>query len=144
MNSDFAVAVHAMVFLYHKAQTVSSEKLAENICTNPVRVRRVMAKLKKAGLVETREGRTDGGYSVSKAKAITLRDIGEALDVEFTGFSWRSGDIDKPCLIASGMSKYMDGLYSELNRRCKEYLGSITIADVEQTLTKKEKENGYL
>ena len=52
MNSDFVVAVHAMVFLHHKAETVSSEMLAENICTNPVRIRRVMARLKKAGLVK--------------------------------------------------------------------------------------------
>ena len=66
MNSDFVVAVHAMVFLHHKAETVSSEMLAENICTNPVRIRRVMARLKKAGLVETREGRTQGGYSYLK------------------------------------------------------------------------------
>lgn len=40
---------------------VSSEVLAENICTNPARVRKVMAKLKRAGLVTTREG-LDGGY----------------------------------------------------------------------------------
>ena len=32
---------------------VSSEVLAENICTNPARVRKVMAQLKRAGLVET-------------------------------------------------------------------------------------------
>ena len=56
MNSEFIVAVHAMVFLHHKADTLSSETLAENVCTNPVRIRRVLAKLKKAGLVETREG----------------------------------------------------------------------------------------
>lgn len=47
MNSEFIVAVHAMVFLHHKADTLSSETLAENVCTNPVRIRRVLAKLKR-------------------------------------------------------------------------------------------------
>ena len=45
LNSDFCVAVHGLVFLKHKGCTISSEELAENICTNPARVRKVMAKL---------------------------------------------------------------------------------------------------
>ena len=47
MTSDYCVAVHALVYLNHKAKVLSSEELAENICTNPARVRKVMAKLKK-------------------------------------------------------------------------------------------------
>ena len=61
MNSEFCVAVHALVFLSHKQASLSSETLAKNICTHPARVRRVMAKLKRAGLVHTKEG-VDGGY----------------------------------------------------------------------------------
>ena len=49
MTSEFGIAVHAMVFLHHKGDMVSSEVLAENICTNPARVRKVMAKLKRGG-----------------------------------------------------------------------------------------------
>ena len=49
MNSDFIVAVHALVYLNHKADIVSSEALAKNICTNAARVRKVMAPLKRAG-----------------------------------------------------------------------------------------------
>ena len=62
MNSDFILGVHALVFLNHKAETLNSETLAQNICTNPVRVRRVMARLRKAGLVETRGWRENAGY----------------------------------------------------------------------------------
>ena len=61
MNSAFCVAVHALVYLNHKARQLTSEELAENICTNPARVRKIMAVLKKAGLVETKEGSV-GGY----------------------------------------------------------------------------------
>ena len=140
MNSDFVVAVHAMVFLHHKGGTVSSNLLAENACTNPARVRRVMSKLKKAGLVETREGRADGGYTYQKTKRVTLGDICEALEVDFADFTWRSGDKEKECLISSGMSGYMDGLFREMNFRCKEYLDTIAIADAEQYLTQNKKE----
>jgi DNA-binding IscR family transcriptional regulator len=60
MDSSFNLAVHALVCLSHSGRSLSSEELAENICTNPTRVRRVLAGLKKAGMVETREG-LDGG-----------------------------------------------------------------------------------
>ena len=59
MDSSFNLAVHALVCLSHSERSLSSEALAENICTNPTRVRRVQAVLKKAGIVETREGRGD-------------------------------------------------------------------------------------
>ena len=64
MDSSFNLAVHALVCLSHSGHSLSSETLAENICTNPTRVRRVMAGLKKAGMVETREG-LDGGYRLT-------------------------------------------------------------------------------
>ena len=56
MNSEFSVAVHTLVFLNHMGTTLSSEELAKNVCTNPARIRKIMAKLKKAGLVDTKEG----------------------------------------------------------------------------------------
>ena len=56
MTSEFSVAVHALVFLNHKGGYLPSELLADNICTNPARVRKIMAQLKKAGLPETRHG----------------------------------------------------------------------------------------
>ena len=43
MTSEFAIAVHALVFLNHKGETLSSDALADNVCTNPARVRKVMA-----------------------------------------------------------------------------------------------------
>ena len=57
MTSEFAIAVHALVFLDRSNATIRQvKKLADNVCTNPVCIRRVMGKLKKAGLIETREG----------------------------------------------------------------------------------------
>ena len=50
---------------------LSSEELAKNVCTNPVLIRKVMSKLKKAGFVDTKGG-NNGGY-VFAADAETLR-----------------------------------------------------------------------
>ena len=104
MTSEFAIAVHALVYLHHKNAVLSSEELAENICTNSARVRKVMAKLKKKELIGTKEG-IKGGYHMSlDASEITLGDICEALQVDIVKAAWRSGSMDMDCMIASGMA----------------------------------------
>ena len=73
MKSDFIVAVHALVYLSHRGCLASSEELAENICTNPARVRKIMGKLKKMGIITTR-GRPCRGL-------LPLRRTGKGLPV---------------------------------------------------------------
>ncbi|MFR1051705.1 MAG: RrF2 family transcriptional regulator [Lachnospirales bacterium] len=134
MDSSFNVAVHALVYLHHKDCLLSSEALAENICTNPARVRKVMAALRRAGLVDSREGNV-GGYRFSgNPDRITLGQVAKALDIRFVDAAWRSGDSDMECLVASGMADVMDGLYAELDGLCRERLQSVTVGDVERKL----------
>ena len=130
MNSEFCVAVHALVFLSHKQASLSSETLAKNICTHPARVRRVMAKLKRAGLVHSKEG-VDGGYQFPHPPdGVTLRQVGEALGLSYICSTWHSGGTDMDCLIASGMGAVMDELFAQMDARCREYLQGITIGAV--------------
>lgn len=55
MTSDFSIAVHALVYLGKNQDLISSDELAKHICTHPVRVRRVMIKLREAGLIKAKE-----------------------------------------------------------------------------------------
>lgn len=127
MTSEFSVAVHALVYLNHKASIVSSEELAVNICTNPARVRKVMARLKKAGLVRTKEGAEGGYHFTGDPQKVTLRQVGEALDMRYVSATWHSGDTDMQCLVASGMADIMDEIYGNLDSLCREKLSEITI-----------------
>ena len=134
MDSSFNLAIHALVCLSHSGRSLSSEALAENICTNPTRVRRVMVGLKRAGLVETREG-SDGGYRLCADPArLSLRQVAEAVNARFVDCAWRSGDIDRDCAICSGMAGVMDALYRQLNEQCAAYLSRLTVADIEKEL----------
>lgn len=134
MTSEFAIGVHALVYLSHKKDTLSSELLAENICTNPARVRKILSKLKKYGMVETREG-LRGGYNLGRnPEDITLRQVSEAIQEEFIKASWKSGSTDMVCLVASGMAGIMDSIYGELNELCLKNLESITIKDIENQI----------
>ena len=134
MNSAFCVAVHALVYLNHKARQLTSEELAENICTNPARVRKIMAVLKKDGLVETKEGSVGGYFFGGDPEAVTLDTVAAALEIRFVETSWRSGDSDMPCLVASGMAGLMDGIFDDLNERCRARLAAISLADLDRKL----------
>lgn len=134
VTSEFTIAVHALVFLNHKGTVYSSEGLAENVCTNAARIRKVMAKLKKADLVKTKEG-VDGGYLFHrKSGDISLAMVAKALDMPFVETSWKSGNPHMTCLISSGMAGIMDDLYGELNQRCQEYLETVSIADLDHRI----------
>lgn len=130
MTSDFCIALHALVYLDHKACALSSEQLADNICTNPARVRKVMAKLAKAGMIETREGNAGGYVNKANPSKTTLADIADALDARFVEMSWLSGDTDKDCLVSSGMSGIMQDILDDLDSVCRKRLAQTTVADI--------------
>ena len=91
MNGDHSLAVHALVYLDHRATHLPSQILAENICTNAARVRKVMRPLASAGLIATKEG-AEGGYALARPAAeITLRAVAEATGTTFVKVNWTPG-----------------------------------------------------
>lgn len=134
MTGEFAMAVHALVYLNHRCATLSSKELAENICTNPARVRKVMSLLKKDGLVSTREGGAGGYTFVLNPASVTLQRVADAVHANFVSTVWRSGDTDMECLVASGMANIMDGIYGNLDALCRAQLSNVTIQDIDQKI----------
>lgn len=139
MTAELSIAVHAIVYLAHMDRIVSSEKIAENVCTNSARIRKIMSKLVKAGLVEKKEG-LNGGYSMKKnSENLKLSDISEALRFNLIKSAWKTGDTDVECLVSSGMADIMDEIYGGLNRICIEKLSSLSIKDIDNVIFKNAK-----
>ena len=134
MTGAFSLAVHALVYLSHRQESLSSEELSRNICTNAARVRKIVALLGKAGLVRAREG-AGGGYVLCESPGnVTLARVARAVDVRLVEARWHSGGEDMDCLVASGMAAVMDGLYEDLNRCCLERLEAVTLQDIERQI----------
>jgi len=140
MKAEFVVAVHALIYLDHQKTIVTSDELANSICTNPAFVRKVMAKLKCAGLITTKEG-NDGGYisdSDIDIDSIDLNDILQAVDA--TMIIKKKARIDvKECLLAKKMELVMDDLCYDLDKLCQDRLSDITIADIKEKICQKER-----
>lgn len=81
ISSRFSVAVHCLLYIAcADDEKVTSDKLAVSVNTNPVVIRKILGKLKKAGLIEVYPG--TGGMALLKSpSSITLLDIFRAADV---------------------------------------------------------------
>ncbi|MFC5531113.1 RrF2 family transcriptional regulator [Cohnella yongneupensis] len=131
MNSEFTIAVHGLVLLAHRPDGMaSSEEIASNVCTNPVRVRKVMSCLRKHGFVDTREG-SGGGYKlVAKPADVTLASVYRALAAGSLAPSWCSGNPEMECVVGSNMRDVMDAVFCGADQVLASYLESITIAQM--------------
>ena len=136
MNAEFPLAVHALVYLLHTQRVTSSQELAKNICTNPARVRKVLAKLHHAGLVTAHPGKGSGYLTLPGAEHICLTDVLAALEETPISMNWRSGDMDEVCLVSSGMGIVMDGLYTQMNTACLQWLETVTIGTISDQIFK--------
>ena len=80
MNNQLPIALHILGFLASRGgEPLTSEVMAETYGTSPVVLRRVLTKLQRAGLVETRRGVACGSILARNPKSITLRQAYEAV-----------------------------------------------------------------
>ncbi len=136
MTSEFAIAVHTLVFLNHKKEYQSSDKIAENVCCNPARVRKILSKLKKANLIETKEGLDGGCFFKKNPKEVTLDIVCKAMGEPPVSASKKTGSVDMECLIASGMSNIMEDIYMKMSEASLQRLSKISIDDIDKRIFK--------
>lgn len=74
MDTKFSVALHILTMISESKDTLSSQALATSVGTNASYIRKVIALLKNAGLIQSHQGKM--GYQLSKSpKDITLLNI---------------------------------------------------------------------
>jgi Rrf2 family protein len=80
MDTRFAAAIHLLVLISSPhGRGLSAERMARSVGTHPVRVRQILAALARAGMSETRRGRTGGTVLARPADAISLGDVYHAI-----------------------------------------------------------------
>lgn len=131
-NSRLSLALHT---LSHMAcdpdRMYISAHIAAHAGTNPVVVRRVLGKLRKAGLLTSEKGHA-GGWRLARApEAITLADIYLALDERLIP----TVEVHEPhaCSIEQALHGRVSTVIEDVERRLVQQLAAMTIADVQNT-----------
>ncbi len=125
----FAVAVRALAMLAAHEGTCPSAAIAGTVNTHAVFLRRVLAQLARAGIVEAREGR-DGGYRLLRpAGEISLGDVYEAVTAAST-LSCGPVHLDTTCPGDAAMHNALAEVVREAEQQVIEVLRRRSVADV--------------
>lgn len=132
-NSRFAVAVHALALLaWHDGESHNSREIAGSVATNPVVIRRLLAQLSRAGIVESTHG-AKGGFRLSRPAAkVSLFDVYRA--VEEGGFFALPEKGNDDCPVACRMKEILDGVFARVESKVLPELKRSTLADVVRRL----------
>lgn len=128
-NTRFATAIHILVLLSkHKEEWIASEWLAGSIGVNPVVVRREIAALKKAGLVESLKGKDGGCRLAKKDKALLLSEVFTA--ISHTDLLGKKNKKPNPqCPVGKNINKELDKLYNQIDQTVVQYLKQYTLKE---------------
>jgi Rrf2 family protein len=130
-SSRFVVAIHALIVLARSEGKgpVCSSVIAESVHTNPVVIRRLMAELERANLVNSFAGRA-GGFVLSRAAAtISLADIFSAVEDE-NMFRMHKHDPDNDCPIGAQLGEVLAPSLKAAELAMSGMLGKTTLSSV--------------
>ena len=127
-NTRFATALHILTLLAQEpSEFLSSEWIAGSININPVVVRRELASLKLAGLVESKKGK-DGGVRLAKsANLISLSDV--FLAVQGSDVLGKKNQQPNPnCPVGKRINNELGELFVETQNIMVDFLKSKNLA----------------
>ena len=136
INTQFPIAVHLMAALgYRSGRDTTSAQLATSVNTSPSFVRRTLAKLSRAGLVETATGKAGACWLAKGAKNISLLEIYRAVDAP-KAFSIHHYTEQKACPVSCHIKEALDKALDKTQKAMEASLDDISLAQIVSQLNK--------
>jgi Rrf2 family protein len=135
-NTQFAIATHIMAALGHAAgEEVNSAEIAGSVNTSSSFVRRILAKLSKAGLVKTATGKGGSCWLARPARQISLLDIYRAVEAP-KAFAIHQYPPEKQCPVSCGIKPVLSRVLADTQQAVEGSLQRKSLAAVISDLTK--------
>lgn len=130
INTKLPVAVHILALLaLEEKRTVTSELLAKSVDTNPVVIRKLMAQLKKAQLVQVRPG-VGGAFLCRSADKITLLDAYLAVRGEGEELFHLHQHPSQQCYVGRNIQGALCAPFAAAQKAMEDSLAKTSIADI--------------
>lgn len=128
-NTRLATALHIMsIMAQNKNALTTSDWIAGSIQINPVMIRKEIAVLKKAGLVESVAGKEGGSKLTKSPNKIKLSDVYKA--VRNSDVLGKKNQQPNPyCPVGKKINKQLDILNQEAESNLLSFLNQKTLAD---------------
>ncbi|MCY4259389.1 MAG: Rrf2 family transcriptional regulator [Rhodobacteraceae bacterium] len=128
-NSRLSLALHTLSHMADDPDRVrTSADIADHAGTNPVVVRRVLGRLREAGLLTSEKGHSGGWKLARKPERITLADVYLALDESLVATA--NEDSDPVCSVEYALHRRVSGVLREIEQSLVKRLGETTISEI--------------
>ena len=129
MDTKFSVAVHVMILISESPSPLTSDQMAESVGTNASYIRKILALLKKAELVDGHRGIS--GYKLTAApEQLTLLQIYQAVmeetKIHLLDIHQNASD---QCLVGRYIRPVLADLFADLEQVFARSLADKTLAD---------------
>jgi|SRR5579859_3443230 len=130
VNTQFSIAVHVMALLgCRRGRDTTSADLAMSVNTSPSFVRRVLAKLSRAGLVETATGKAGACWLARDPKDISLLDIYRAVGAP-KAFSIHGYAEQKACAVSCHIKEALEKALKKTQQTMEAGLDGLSLAQI--------------
>ena len=139
-SSRFTVAVHILSVIALSGNVLcTSDYLARSVNTNPVVIRRLLGKLKTAGIVNVHAG-AGGAYLQKESANITLFDIYQAVETLTAGELFQFHETPNPdCPIGANIQLVLEAVLLQAQSAMEGILAGVTLDDLTTKLIDKIK-----
>jgi Rrf2 family protein len=135
-NTQFSIAIHILAALaFVSGRETTSTELAHSVNTSPSFVRRVLAKLSKAGLVKTTTGKTGACWLARDAKDISLLDVYRAVDAP-KAFAIHEYEAQKVCTVSCHIKLAMENALGKTQKAMESALAGMRLAQIVSDMNK--------
>lgn len=128
-NSRLSLALHTLSHMAGDPERIrTSADIAEHAGTNPVVVRRVLGRLREAGLLISEKGHA-GGWRLARApEEITLADVYLALEESLV--ATEEVDTTPECSVEHALHKRVSGVLKDIEQSLVQKLGETSLSEV--------------
>ena len=128
-NVQFSIAVHILTGLAQYRGRVPSRIVSNSVNTTPSFVRRVLAKLSKAGLVKTSTGKSGFCLLAKDPRRVTMLDIYRAVEGPMVIAIHDYPALDS-CVVSRRIKPSLKRIQDVVERSVQKSLAAITLASV--------------
>ncbi|NTV75935.1 MAG: Rrf2 family transcriptional regulator [Holophaga sp.] len=127
-SSRTTIAIHILSLMaFCGPEPLTSEFIAGSVNTNPVVIRRLLARLREAGFVGS-QGGPGGGWKLLRTPGkVTLRDIHLAVEGGCP-FALHSAQPNPDCPVGKNIQAALMGIYASAQAAMEAELGRTTLA----------------
>ncbi len=129
MDTKFSVAIHMLILISESSVPLNSEQIAASVGTNASYIRKVLALLSSAGIVEGHRGRSGYALKIPPAE-LTMLQIYQAVTgsgtIHILDIHQNPSD---QCLVGQHMKPVLTEMFADIEKSFAALLADRTLAD---------------